>query len=173
MSPIISLSIKEFDPLGAAATLSGIGYSCMGIVAAVSSFVAGRLSQRFPLKQILVFCCIGTSFLYLPPIWAATVIQFLGFIALMGLLKGGIITSTNALIGLTAPENAKGIAYGLSQSASSLGSGIGPLVGGSLATVMGLRPVFAVAGGVYLIVGIAISTLLVGVSLAKKEAGSN
>ena len=77
------------------------------------------------------------------------------------------MTSSNALVGLSVPRSQQGIAYGVATSAQSLGSGLGPLIGGSLAPLMGLRPVFGAAGGLFMLTGVAVSKLLARVSLEK------
>ena len=77
------------------------------------------------------------------------------------------MTSSNALVGLSVSPSQQGIAYGLAQSASALGNGLGPLIGGSLAPLMGLRPVFGVAGGLFMLIGVAVAKLLAGVTLGK------
>ena len=169
VSPVLSLFIRELNPEGAAATVSGLAYSLMGIVAAGSAMVASRLGQRITLKKMLVFSCLGTGLLYLPPMWAGTITQLLIFIALLGLFKGGITTSSNALVGLSAPRSQQGIAYGVAQSANSLGMGIGPLIGGILAPLIGLRGVFGVTGGLFMLISAAIAKLLTGVSLDRSE----
>ena len=170
ISPVISLFVRELNPSGAAATMSGIAYSCMGVVAAASSAVAGRIGQRVSLKKILVVSCLGTGLLYLPPMWAATVTQLLVFIALTGLLKGGIMTSSNSLVGLSTSATQQGIAYGLAQSANALGNGIGPLIGGGLAPLIGLRSVFGVTGGLFMLTGLAVVRLLSGVKLERTQS---
>ena len=167
ISPIISLFIKELDPRVAAATASGIAFGLMGVVAAISSVVAGRVGKRISLKKIMVFSCLGTGLLYLPPMWATTVTQLLVFIALMGLLNGGLMVSANSLVSLSVSLSQQGIAYGLSTSAQALGGGLGPLIGGSLAPLLGFKPIFAVAGGLFVLVGIAITKLLPGATSEK------
>jgi len=167
ITPIISLFIRELDPEGMAATASGLAFCFMGVVAAISAVIAGRLGGHISLKKILVISCLGTGLLYLPPMWARTVTQLIIFIALTGLLMGGLMTSSNALVGLSVPRSQQGIAYGVATSAQSLGSGLGPLIGGSLAPLMGLRPVFGAAGGLFMLTGVAVSKLLARVSLEK------
>ena len=77
------------------------------------------------------------------------------------------MTSTNALVGLSVPRSQQGSAYGVATSAQSLGTGLGPLIGGSLASLIELRSVFGVAGGLFMLTGIAVSKLLARVSLEK------
>jgi DHA1 family multidrug resistance protein-like MFS transporter len=162
ISPMIPLFIRELDPRVAAATASGVAFGLMGLVAGISSVVASRLGKRFSLKKIMVFSCLGTGLLYLPPMWATTVTQLLIFIALMGLLTGGLMMSANSLVSMSVSQSQQGIAYGLSTSAQALGGGLGPLIGGSLASLLGLKPIFGVAGGLFILVGVLIIKLLVG-----------
>lgn len=160
ISPIIPLSIKELAPQAMAATISGLALGFMGLLSIISSIVVGRLGGRISLKRILVFSCFITGLLYLPPIWAGSVVQFIIFIGLTGLFIGGLQTSSNTLVGLSAPRDQQGIAYGLAASANSFGIGLGSLIGGSLATLIGLRPVFGVAGGLFILVSLLATKLI-------------
>lgn len=162
ISPMVPLFIRELDPRVAAATASGVAFGLMGLVAAISSVVASRLGKRISLKKMMVFSCLGTGLLYLPPMWATTVTQLLIFIALMGLLSGGLMMSANSLVSLSVSQSQQGIAYGLSTSAQALGGGLGPLIGGSLASLLGFKPIFGVAGGLFILVAVLIIKLLVG-----------
>ncbi len=87
ISPMIPLLIKQLDPAIAAATASGVAFGLMGMVAGLSSIAAARVGKRVSLKKVMVFSCIGTGLLYLPPMLATTVTQLLIFVALMGLLQ--------------------------------------------------------------------------------------
>ncbi len=78
--------------------------------------------------------------------------------------------SSNALVGLSVPRSQQGIAYGVAQSANALGNGLGPLIGGSLAPLIGLRSVFGVTGGFFILIGVAVAKLLTGVSLEKPSS---
>jgi DHA1 family multidrug resistance protein-like MFS transporter len=160
MSPIIPLFIAELGAANPAAATSGLAFAIMGVIAACSAIVAGRLARRISLTKMLVFCCVGTGLLYLPPLFAHSPIQLVLFVSLTGLLTGGIVTASNSLVGLSVPLSSQGAAYGLSQSASSLGGGLGPLLGGGIAPVIGLRSVFGVAGGLYVAVGALATAVL-------------
>ena len=166
VQPILPLIISEISPVGKAASLSGLALGLMGIMAAISAFVIGRFNRRFPVRTILIVCCIGTGLLYLPSIWAGSAAQLVVFIGITGLLVGGIVTSSNSLIGMAVPISQQGVGYGLSQSAMSLGGGLGPFIGGGLASLIGLRPVLGVTAGVYVAVGI-IAALLIPKTLSR------
>jgi DHA1 family multidrug resistance protein-like MFS transporter len=153
VQPIISLYMKELNPAGAVATSAGLAFALMGLIAAASSIVAGRLSGRVSLRKILIVSCLGTALLYLLPIWAQNATQLILLVGITGLLQGGTVTSTASLIGLSLPVSQQGIAYGLSQSATSLGNGLGPIIGGSLVSLIGLRYVFGASVGLFLLAG--------------------
>jgi DHA1 family multidrug resistance protein-like MFS transporter len=98
---------------------------------------------------------------------ASNATQLLIFIATMGLLRGGMISSSSTLIALVAPPTQQGIAYGVNQSSSSLGGAIGPLIGGALAPLIGFKFIFAVTAGVFFLTGVLVSRLLQGVDTGK------
>jgi MFS transporter, DHA1 family, multidrug resistance protein len=160
ISPVVPLIFSEIDPAGAIATSSGLAFALLGIVSTGSSLVISRLNKRFSLQKILVFCSLGTGLLYLPLIWASSVTSLILLVGLTGLLIGGILTSSNALISLRVPIARQGAAYGLTQSANALGGGLGPFLGGGLGSVIGLRPVFIVTSGVFLTAGVIVMLLL-------------
>jgi MFS transporter, DHA1 family, multidrug resistance protein len=153
ISPVLPLIIREISH-SSAASVAGIAMASLGLVAMVSSLTFGRFGRGFSIRKTLVFSCIGTGLLFIPPIWAHSEVQIIVLMAITGLLQGGIMTSSNSLVSLTVPVAQQGIAYGLSQSANSLGSGIGPFIGGGLAPVIGLRLVFGIAAGIFILVGL-------------------
>jgi DHA1 family multidrug resistance protein-like MFS transporter len=76
-----------------------------------------------------------------------------GFVALRfgaGLFLGGILPTANALVGRLVPAERRGLAYGLTASATFLGSFLGPFVGGSVAALAGIRWVFVLTGLLFL-----------------------
>ncbi len=126
INPVIPVFIRELNPEAKVATLSGITFGLMGVTAAISSVATARLGGRISLKKIMVFSCLITGLLYLPPVWAGTVAQVIFFIALSGFLKGGLMASSSALVGLSAGQGQQGIAYGVAQAPMPWVSGLGP-----------------------------------------------
>jgi len=153
VSPVLPLIIADLQPEGGAASAAGQAFALLGVIAAASSLVFGRFNGRVSIRTILMVCCIGTGLLYLPSIWANSALQLVLFFGFTGLLTGGIMTSSNSLVGLTVPASQQGIAYGLSQSATALGAGLGPFLGGGLGAVMGLRYIFCISAVIFGLAG--------------------
>jgi MFS transporter, DHA1 family, multidrug resistance protein len=168
VSPVLPLIIGSMSHSGGAASASGTAYALMGVVGAVSALVFGKIHGRFAIRSILVFSCIGTGLFFLLPIWADSTLKLILLVGLTSLFSGGIITSSNSLVSLAVPAAQQGIAYGLSQSASSLGGAIGPFIGGGMAPLIGLRNVFAVTAGMFILVGFFVSRAIPG-SLGKTQ----
>ena len=160
MTPTIALLIKELGPQSDIAFLSGMAFSLMGIVATISSIVAPRMTNRISLKKMMAISSLGSGLLFLPPMWAPTVTLFIIFMALRGILSGGLMVPANSLIALSVSQSEQGMAYGLQQSASSLGNTLGPLIGGGLASLVGLKAVFPAAAALFILAGVAVIKLL-------------
>jgi MFS transporter, DHA1 family, multidrug resistance protein len=160
VQPIITLFIQQLNPAGNAATSSGFAFAALGLVAALSSVVVGRWGRRFELRTVLIISCAGAVLTYLSPVFVYSVPVVIVIVGIMGLFQGANVTCTSSLISYSLPIEQQGIAYGLGQSATSLGNGLGPIIGGVLGTVLGLRWVFAVASGLFLVAGILITRFI-------------
>jgi MFS transporter, DHA1 family, multidrug resistance protein len=169
LSPMLALYIRELSPAGSAESTAGTAFFLMGVIATASALVAGRLGQQINLKTIIVISCIGTGILYLPPMLATNTTQILIFMSMTGLLRGGMISSPSAMVGLVTSPAQQGIAYGVNQSASSLGGAIGPFIGGALTPLIGFKNIFAVAAGVHILTGVIVAKFLISANISKPK----
>ncbi len=160
ISPIVTLRIYEINPLGDVASAAGLAFALAGGLASLSSFFIGRLDKKMSLRNILLWSSFITGLLYLLPMGANTVTWMVITVGLTGLVVGGTLISSNALITYSAPAALHGVAFGLSQSSSALGRGLGPIIGGVLVPFIGLRPVFGVAAGAFILAALLNMLLL-------------
>jgi MFS transporter, DHA1 family, multidrug resistance protein len=154
--PMVSLFMAQLGGERTAAFSSGIAFALMGLIAAVSSVVAGRLIGRVSARKILIVACLGTCLLYVLPMLSANATQLIIFIGLLGLFQGSAVTSTTSILGISVPIVQQGMAYGLSQSANSLGIILGPIIGGSAAQIMDLRYIFGLSAILFLLTGLMV-----------------
>jgi MFS transporter, DHA1 family, multidrug resistance protein len=152
--PMVSLFMAQLGSEKMAAVSSGLAFALMGLIAAISSVIAGRMIGRINPRKILIVACMGTCLLYVLPVFAANTTQLIIFIGLLGMLQGAGVTSTTSILGISVPISQQGMAYGLAQSANSLGIILGPNIGGSAAQIMDLRYIFGISAGLFLVTGI-------------------
>lgn len=158
VGPIFPLFVERLmrTSQGAAST-TGLLLAVGGIVAAVSSVAAGRLSDRMGHRRILIFSTAFAGLCTFPQAVARTVGQLLGMRVLFGLGAGGMSPSVNALMASIVPRNCLGRIYGFTTAASSIGIAIGPTVGGWLASSAGLRMPFVLMGALLVLLALTVS----------------
>lgn len=124
------------------------------LVSAVFSANNGRFASRMGNWQIIGmgFIVIGVGLLFS---WIASgPFQFGVIAAIFGAGYGLIFPSVDSSINAIAPSSYRGGALSLRNSATFLGRGTGPLLFALAASVLGYRPVLAIAGGIILLVGV-------------------
>jgi DHA1 family multidrug resistance protein-like MFS transporter len=146
MFPIIPLFVQELlHTTRNVAADTGWLFALSGIASAAGSYTAGRLQRHLGLKMML-FVCVGLSAcLLIPQAFAGSFTFFLIARAVAQLSFGCLFGLVGTWAALSSPPDAKGTAFGLMGAASSLGFGAGPLLGGALAALVGIRPIFIIA----------------------------
>nr|QOV09069.1 Multidrug resistance protein MdtG [uncultured Dehalococcoidia bacterium] len=155
--PVITLFFKQLGegmPDFKPSEYAGFAFFFISVFASISSIVAGKMSKRFSLITILIWSSLGTALLTLPAALSQNVMQLLIFVSLSGLLQGALITGSSSVLGTTIPISQQGMAFGLNQSASSLGNGIGALIGGWLGAMIGLNFPFYIAAVFFVFTGL-------------------
>ncbi len=138
------------DEVGRVAMWSGLS---LGVTPALTALLApfwGRLADRFGRKimierSLASFVVVMSAMAFVTRPWHVFALR-----AIQGLFAGyGALTLTMAAD--SAPRDRMGQAIGTVQTAQRLGPALGPVFGGSIAAVVGLRRAFLVAGAFYLL----------------------
>ncbi len=149
-APVLPLLVPHLSGLPTAhgvpqtSTAVGLILAVSGLCAALASWLAPRLLERFGYRRALIGGLALAGLLYLPAFVVGVVWQLALVRAAVGLALGAALPAAGAIIGLTTPSHQRGAAYGLTSSAESCGFAVGPLVGGSLDALLGVRAVFPV-----------------------------
>jgi len=145
--PILPLYIEHLSgTTSKAASLTGIFVAAMGFLTGISSVILGRLGDKFGSKRILFFSLVSAGLISIPQSFANNLIILFLERCLLGLALGGVLPSVHVLVSKTISREKVGGAYGLTSSVICLGIGSGPLIGGYMASIMGLRVPFAALG---------------------------
>lgn len=161
LTPVVPLFVQTL--LGSAHNVpeyTGWLLAVVGIAAGGGSYVTGRLIRTVNIKILIAVCLVLSALLYIPQSLAQTYLQLLLFRAAGSLAFGGLLALVSTLAATSSPRNAKGTAFGLVGAASSLGFGVGPLLGGSIVAAVGIRPAFMVSSVLLLAVPPLLSVLV-------------
>jgi MFS family permease len=143
--PIIDVFSQH---LGASKRMIGLQITLYAVSAMISSFMVGKISDRFGRKTIFLISAFGSFLTSLACIFITTFTQFLVFSALSGFFSGTIGTAY-AYIGDIVHEEKKRSKYIAWVTATiSCCLVLGPLLGGILSSVWTLRAPFIIGSGI-------------------------
>ena len=154
-------AIAETEFLLAAKTAILSFILVFGISKAVTNYFAGRLSDRFGRKPILILGWLVATPVPFLLMWAPSWNWMLAANILLGISQGLTWSTTVIMkIDLTGPKN-RGLAMGLNEFAGYLGVAISALATGYLASTYGLRPEPFYLGIGFVALGLLLSVALV------------
>ena len=144
-------SFAGFSPQDFVATISGILVATTGVVGAICSPITGRFINTYRVRLFLLIAVLGVAAANVGQAFAASFLQLWIVRVLLGAFGGIWAPTYSSTIGLSVPSERRGLAFGIANSASSLGNAIGPIVGGYIGAMLGIRAVFLGAAGVLLL----------------------
>lgn len=132
----------------------GIGQAAIGsmfatraLASTLARLPAGVLGTIFPMHWVMVTAltlATGVAFV-LPQLADPTLLTI--FLTVEGVAFGLFLTSAQTTIAGHADESSRGAALGLYMAAASVGDSVAPILLGWVATLLGVRSVFFVVGG--------------------------
>ncbi|AUX95011.1 MFS transporter [Mixta gaviniae] len=159
--PFLPLYVAELgvsEP-AAIARWSGVAYGATFFTAALTAPLWGRLGDRYGRKLMLIRASLGMAIAMSLIGMASTPWQLVALRLLAGLL-GGYASGATIMIAAQTPKAHTGWALGMLSSGMMAGNVIGPLAGGLLPPLIGIRATFWLAGGVIFLAFLATSLLL-------------
>jgi DHA1 family multidrug resistance protein-like MFS transporter len=151
VQPIVTPFVQELTgPLPSLATLAGFAFSITGVADLIASPFLGKRSDSLGYRRVLLISLFGAAVATLPQALVGSYWQFLALRFALGLFIGGILPTANALVGRLATASRQGLAYGITASATFLGSFLGPFSGGTIAAAIGMPSVFILTGCLFL-----------------------
>jgi MFS family permease len=133
---------------------SGIAFGSTFFGTAITAPLWGKLADRYGRKPMLVRAAIGMA-VVMSLIGVARNITDLVALRLAAGLIGGYASASIVMIGTQAPRERAGWALGILSTGALAGNLIGPLIGGFLPGVVGIRGTFFVGGGIIAVAALA------------------
>lgn len=138
---------------------SGIAYGATFLTAGLLAPVWGRLADMYGRKLILIRASLGMAIIISMMGLAQDVYQLV-FLRLMTGVLGGYASGAVVLVATQTPKARAGWALGTLSTGSLAGALIGPLIGGVMPDLIGIRSTFF-AGGAVIFIAFLATTLLI------------
>ncbi|SDZ15497.1 Predicted arabinose efflux permease, MFS family [Variovorax sp. YR634] len=159
--PFLPLYVEQLGVKDHAAIVqwSGAAYGATFFSAALVAPLWGRLADRYGRKPMLIRASLGMAVAMALIGLAGNVWQLVGLRLLAGLL-GGYASGSMVLVATQTPKDRTGWALGTMSSAIMAGNLVGPLVGGVLPPLVGIRNTFFAAGAMIFVAFLATAFLI-------------
>lgn len=161
MLPFLPLYVEELGVQGHAAIVqwSGVAFSATFITAGLIAPLWGKLGDRFGRKSMLVRASLGMAVTVSLMGLVANIWQLVGLRLLVG-LAGGYSSGATILIAVQVPKERAAWALGIVSSGVMAGNLIGPLAGGWLPNLIGIRSTFLFAGALIFLAFLMTTTVI-------------
>lgn len=147
--PVLPLYVEDLGVTGHAAIVewSGVAYGATFLMAALLAPVWGKMSDLYGRKAMLIRASLGMAIVMSLMGTATNIWQLVGLRLLAG-VAGGYSSGSTLLVATETPKARSGWALGALSSGIMAGTLVGPLIGGALPQLIGIRTTFFLSGGV-------------------------
>ena len=136
--------------------ISGLIFSLGGFSSAITAPLWGRFGQHHGFVKALRLSLVLAGIFFFVQAIPNTLYAFAASQFAIGLFFSGIYPSINAILAEKTSANIKGRVFGLLFSAQQVGAMGGPILGGVIATFLGMKYVFLAAGALLLFISLAV-----------------
>ena len=153
LAPILPIYIKDLgiNNVNLIEQLSGIAFGVTYIISGIFSPIWGKLADKYGRKPMLLRASLGMAIVVLLMGFVHNVYVLIALRLLQGTISGYSTACTTLIATQTDKEHA-GTALGTLSTAGVAGSLLGPMFGGYLEGVVGVRSVFFVIGSLLSVV---------------------
>ena len=150
IQPLLSLYVSNLTAAQEVAFLAGITFSAAGLGNILFARFWGKLSDQLGYEKVLTYLLIGCVLFVVPQAFVTSLWQLIVLRLCFGIVSGGLIPITAALIRREAPIQIQGEIMGYNQSFRFAGNIIGPVLGGLISGIGGIHSVFYSTGALFL-----------------------
>lgn len=159
--PFLPLYVQQLGVSSTAAVVqwSGVAFGVTFLGTALTAPIWGQLADRYGRKPMLIRAAIGMAVVMSTIGLAHNVYELVALRFAAGLI-GGYASASIVMIGTQAPPERAGWALGVLSTGVLAGNLVGPLIGGVLPNLIGIRGAFFAAGGMIVIAALLTITLV-------------
>lgn len=159
--PFLPLYVEQLGARSHASIVqwSGIAYGATFFAAALVAPLWGRLGDRYGRKLMLVRASFGMAICMSLMGMVQSVEQLVLLRLLVG-LAGGYSSGSMILVAMQTPKERSGWALGVLSTGIMAGNLVGPLIGGLLPPLIGIRYTFMLCGGAIFVAFLATAFLI-------------
>jgi DHA1 family multidrug resistance protein-like MFS transporter len=134
------------------ATQAGMVLSVGGLASVIAGMLFGTLADRGKTYALGSLCAVvGSGFVAVMAL-AGSVWHVAGLNFLFAMAAGGVDPILKTILTHHVPPEQRGSAFGLIGSSRAFGWFFGALIGGVLASILGLRPIFLISAALFVII---------------------
>lgn len=163
IAPLFVVALMPTALAAGASSYAGLVLTVSSIALTAGSFIFGWLGDKWGYRNVLLLAALMAVAFYIPQVLVTNVAQLLVLQALAGVAAGGVLCAPAAMLAKYTDLGDEGSVYGLDASVSSFANGMAPMTASVIASMFGLRAVFAAVAIYYL------SILLIGARLLPKS----
>src|SRR5207237_3718088 len=153
---LVVLRLLQLTGATDAKPLTGITFAVAGIATALASLTYSRLLRRTSYRAVITSGAVLMGLaLFGSWITPSPVLVIAAFV-IGSFFSGALIPAFGAMIGLEAPSIVQATVFGFSSSSVSLGFGLGPLLGGFVASAAGVQVGLITAGALALVLPVLV-----------------
>ena len=170
--PFLPIYVEELGVHDPAAIVqwSGIAFGATFFSAALVAPMWGRLADRYGRKLMMIRASLGMA-IAMPLIGMAHDVWQLVALRLLAGLLGGYASGSVILVATQTPKDRSGWALGMLSSGVMAGNLAGPLIGGFLPPLIGIRATFMAAGAIIFVSFLATTFLIREERRPRRAAG--
>jgi MFS family permease len=159
--PFLPLYVQQLGVTSTAGIVqwSGVAFGVTFLGTALTAPIWGQLADRYGRKPMLIRAAVGMAVVMSTIGLAHNVYELVALRFAAGLI-GGYASASIVMIGTQAPPERSGWALGMLSTGVLAGNLIGPLIGGLLPNLIGIRGAFFAAGGMIALAAVLTVTLV-------------
>jgi len=156
---LVVLRLLDLTGAGQAQFLTGITFAVSGIATALAAVTYSRLLRRSNYRTVTTAASVLMGITLLGTAVAGSPAPLIAAFVISSFVTGSLIPAFGAMIGLEAPRSIQATIFGVGSSAIAVGFGLGPLMGGFVASAAGVQAGLAVAGGIALALALLVGLM--------------